>query len=74
MKNKKGFAIMPKEILGLAVILILGLATWFFYSGVQAWIEENFNWSPLKYMVTGVFIIMIVLLVTKFKPQKIFFG
>jgi len=72
--NKKAFAILPREIIGIAITALLGLGLWFIYAGIRDYVLETTQMSLLGTIWTGIFIIFVVLFLVKYKPQRLMFG
>jgi len=67
MMNKKGFAILPLELIRLAVFLTFGIGLWLIYSGTK----EYINLSGKPAIIYGLIIVLAVIFFTKFKPAHL---
>lgn len=64
MRNKKGFAILPGELLKLTIYVIFGIGLWLIYSGTKEFIQV----SGFKSIIYGTLILLSILFFVQFKP------
>ena len=72
--NKKGFAIMPRELIFVGIGLLFGLGSWFIFSSFKDFIIEKFGTSPVTNIIIGAVILLFVLFIVKYKPYKYVIG